>query len=285
MRKSYIPRRVTRAKKRVAAPFLKWAGGKTQLQAAILERLPAQIDHYFEPFVGGGAIFFALAVEGRFRRAVLADRNPVLIEVYEAVQKDVDAVVEKLRAHRYEKDYFYAVRAQDPAELSVAERAARTIFLNRACFNGLYRVNSSGQFNVPFGRYSNPLLCDEEGLRLASDALRDVQLVCGDFEAVVAGARAGDAVYFDPPYYPLSKTSSFTAYDAFPFGEEEHRRLARVHRALGGRGVAALLSNSDCPFTREIFAGLPIDTAQATRAINSVGERRGKISELLVRSA
>jgi DNA adenine methylase len=266
------------------APFLKWAGGKGQLRELILARLPARIDDYFEPFVGGGAIFFALAAQKRFRRAMLADRNASLIDTYRAVRDDVESVIRDLQKHRYEEEYFYAVRAIDPETLDLAARAARMIYLNRACFNGLYRVNRSGRFNVPFGRYTNPTLCDAEGLRAASATLQGVELVAADFEVVVAGARPGDAVYFDPPYFPLSATSSFTAYDPYPFREEEHRRLARAHRALGERGVLALLSNSDCPFTRQLFEGLPVETVHASRSINSVATRRGKITELLVTS-
>jgi DNA adenine methylase len=265
-----------------AGPFLKWAGGKGQLQDLILRRLPLRIACYFEPFVGGGAIFFALAAQKRFRRAVLADRNAPLIDCYRAVRDEVESVIRELRKHRYEKEYFYEVRAIDPETLDLAARAARIIFLNRTCFNGLYRVNRSGRFNVPFGRYVNPTLCNAEGLRAASAALQGVELVTADFEEVLASARPGDAVYFDPPYFPLSATSSFTAYDPYPFRAEDHRRLARVHRSLGERGVFALLSNSDCPFTRALFEGLPVETVRASRAINSVATRRKKISELLV---
>jgi DNA adenine methylase len=265
-----------------SAPFLKWAGGKSKLLDAILHKLPKAIDHYFEPFLGGGALFFALANDGRFRRAVLCDRNADLVDTYLAVRDDVEEVIRHLREHRHDEGHFYRVRALDPAALPLAERAARTIYLNRTCYNGLYRVNRAGRFNVPFGRYESPRICDAAGLRRASEALQAAEILCADFEAVVAGARPGDAVYFDPPYFPISATSSFTAYDPYPFGEREHCRLARVHRALASRGVASVLSNSDCAFTRELFAGLRVETVHAARAINSVAKRRGKVSELLV---
>lgn len=267
---------------RAAGPFLKWAGGKTQLLGSILARLPARMERYHEPFIGGGAVFFALAAQGRFKSAVLADRNEGLIELYSVVRDHVGALIERLQPHRYEEAYYYEVRAQDPASLDPIARAARLVFLNRTGFNGLYRVNRKGQFNVPFGRYTNPRICDEVGLRAASAALAGVELRVADFEEVVAGAKPGDAVYFDPPYYPVSASSSFTAYDPYPFREPEQQRLAGVHRALGERGVFALLSNSDTPFTRALYDGLDVETIEASRNINSVGSKRGKITELLV---
>jgi DNA adenine methylase len=266
----------------VASPFLKWAGGKSQLVAPILARIPIRIETYHEPFIGGGAVFFALAAQRRFRRAVLSDRNQDLIDVYTTVRDHVDALITVLSQHRYEAEYFYALRARDPSEMDLVERAARILYLNRTCFNGLYRVNRRGQFNVPFGRYTNPRICDAEGLRLASAALADVSLIVQDFERAVEDARPGDAVYFDPPYAPVSATSSFTAYDPFPFREGEHERLAKVHRALGERGVFSLLSNSDTPFTRALYDGLEVETVEAVRAINSKISKRGKITELLV---
>lgn len=268
-----------------AAPFIKWAGGKTQLLGPILAALPARIDVYYEPFIGGGAAFFALAAQGRFARAVLADRNPDLVEAYRVVRDDVDGLVGDLRVHQEharDPDYYYGVRARDPSGLGPVARAARLIYLNRTCYNGLYRVNRRGEFNAPFGRYANPTVCNEPLLRAASRALAPAELVVGDFADTVAAAGPGDAVYFDPPYVPISATSSFTAYDASPFREEEHRRLAGVYRACLARGAAAVLSNSDCALTRALYDGLDVQTVLATRAVNSVAARRGKISEILV---
>jgi DNA adenine methylase len=192
------------------SPFLKWAGGKRQLLAYIEARVPERIDTYFEPFLGGAAVFFRLAAQGRFRRAVLADANPDLVGCYQAVRGDVAGVIAALRKYRNDRDQYYRVRAQDPDQMSPVERAARVIYLNRCGYNGLYRVNSKGRFNVPFGRYKQPVICDDDKLRAASLALRKAKLVCGDFTRVLGKVVPGDFVYFDPPYVPLSATSSFT---------------------------------------------------------------------------
>lgn len=262
--------------------MLKWAGGKTQLLGEILQRLPTSIDTYFEPFLGGGAVFFALSAAGRFRRAVLSDRNPDLVGVYRALQVDVEAVIRALRRFKYDEESYYGIRASNPRTL--ATRAARLIYLNKTGYNGLYRVNSSGTFNVPFGRYKNPRICDEPALRAASAALRDVELREADFDEVCAEAKAGDAVYFDPPYLPLSRTSSFTAYDRHPFGIAEHERLAATFASLGERGVYALLSNSDTPTTRALYESFRPASVLMARPISSKGSARGKVSELLVQN-
>jgi DNA adenine methylase len=272
-------------KPRTAAPFLKWAGGKSQLLREILPVLPEKIATYYEPFIGGGAVFFALANERRFKRAVIGDRNPALTEVYSVVRDDVRALVAVLKDHApraTDQEYFYRVRALDPADLSPAERAGRMLFLNKTCFNGLWRVNSRGVFNVPFGRYRNPRVLDEDLLLAASVSLRGVEIVTADFEEIVQAAGRGDAVYFDPPYHPLSKSSSFTAYDPFPFRKGEHERLARVFREVVARGAEAVLSNSACDFTRSLYKGLDSREVLASRIINSKADGRGPIAELLV---
>ncbi len=268
-----------------ARPFLKWAGGKTQLLHEILAHLPDQISTYYEPFVGGGAVFFALASEGRFRRAVISDQNPELVETYLSIRDEVDAVMAALKKHvRYARDpdYYYKLRAVNPASLKRAQRAARLLYINKTCFNGLYRVNKKGQFNVPFGRYANPRVLNEDLLLRASGALQGVKILQSDFEAVSKQAGRGDAVYFDPPYVPISATSSFKAYHARPFEQDEHQRLAEAYRACWSRGAVAVLSNSDCPFTRSLYRGLKVRTVSATRAINSVATGRGRVSEILV---
>jgi DNA adenine methylase len=265
------------------APFLKWAGGKRQLLPRILQLVPARIDTYYEPFVGGGAVFFALAARGRFRRAVLGDANAELVICYQAVQQDVDGVIAALRKYRNDHDEYYRVRAKDPARWSPAARAARVIFLNRCGYNGLYRVNSKGLFNVPFGRYRRPVICDEEKLRAAAQALRTVKIACGDFAKALAKPRPNDFVYLDPPYVPISATSSFTAYASRDIGTAAQERLAEALRALSARGVPALLSNSDCPTTRQLYRGLDIERIRARRAINSVARRRGPVDEILVK--
>jgi DNA adenine methylase len=266
-----------------ATPFLKWAGGKGQLLEAIFARLPpGEIrGTYFEPFLGGGAVFFELARRGWVRRARLFDRNEELVATYRAVKDDVEAVILALQLHHNDEAHYYEVRAQDPTTLSDAARAARTIFLNRVGFNGLYRVNASGKFNVPFGRYRNPKICAPENLRAASKALACAELGVAGFEESCTEASAGDVVYLDPPYLPLSRTANFTAYSD-RFGEEEHRRLADVFAAIVDRGAVALLSNSDTELSRELYAAFKTTSIEATRAINSKADRRGTVRELLV---
>jgi DNA adenine methylase len=264
----------------VPRPFLKWAGGKTQLVPQFMRLIPRRYKRYHEPFVGGGALFFAL----RPQEAALSDINQELIDCYQAIRDDAAAVIAALGKHRYEKDYFYRVRQLDPSALTPAKRAARTIFLNKAGFNGLYRVNSKGQFNVPFGRYRNPTLCDAPNLRACSLALQNVQLVVKDFETAALEARRGDFVYFDPPYVPVSDTSYFTSYIPGGFGWEEQRRLAAVFGKLAKRRVKAMLSNSDVPAVRELYRGFRIDRVEATRRINCNSAGRGSIGEIVVRT-
>jgi DNA adenine methylase len=191
-------------------------------------------------------------------------------------------VIEHLAAHRYERDYFYRVRAQQPEALSLVERAARMIYLNRCGFNGLYRVNAAGRFNVPFGRYRNPRICDADNLQAVARALRGVELERAPFERVLERAAPGDVVYFDPPYVPLSTTARFTSYARDGFGPDAQQRLAEVFSALAGRGVRVMLSNSDTPLVHELYAGFRRDAVQARRAVNSRKDRRGPVGELLV---
>ena len=263
-----------------ARPVLKWAGGKSKLVESICALLPKKVDTYFEPFVGGAAVFFALAKQKRFRRAVLSDRNPELVNVYQALQSDVDGVITALRRLRYDEESYYCLRDKKPR--TAVQRAARTIYLNKTGYNGLYRVNRSGQFNVPFGRHTNPTICDEPNLRLVAECLKGVTLVDNDFESICQRAQAGDAVYLDPPYMPMSDTAYFTSYDKHPFGLEEHRRLAQVFSDLADRKVLAVLSNSDTPETQTLYRGWSIKRLQVPRAINSRASNRGPVSELLV---
>jgi DNA adenine methylase len=272
-------------------PILKWAGGKTRLVPLILERLPSQIDTYYEPFVGGAAVFFALATQKRFKRAVLADKNRDLIDVYKGVKTDVDAVISLLQDYtrRHGADTYYATRELDPKTLDLPQRAARLIYLNKTGYNGLYRVNRAGQFNVPFGRYENPQICNEPRLRAAAAALRSrgVSLKVADFERASEGAKPGDAVYFDPPYVPLTKTASFTGYHSESFGAEEHQRLADAFASLTRRKVAAVLSNSGGKETRRLYEadGVDIDRVLVSRPINSKSSARGAVAELIVSNA
>jgi len=264
-----------------ARPFLKWAGGKGRLLGQILKCFPEQFGRYHEPFVGGAAVFFALQP----RRATISDVNEDLVRTYRQIRDNVDAVMDRLRQHEATEEHFYAVRAMSPDQMPVVNAAARTIFLNRTCFNGLYRVNRRGQFNVPFGRYTNPKICNTPNLRAASEALQGVELRCEDALSIGRRARRGDLVYFDPPYDPVSTTSSFTSYARDGFGKAEQEKLAEVFAALAARGVHVVLSNSDTPFIRKLYRGFVTEQIYVRRAINSRADRRGPVAELLIRGA
>ncbi|MFC1609938.1 DNA adenine methylase [Myxococcota bacterium] len=259
-------------------PFLKWAGGKGKLVPQILDRFPEHFGRYHEPFLGGGAVFFALAP----RKAVLSDVNGDLIATYCAIRDRVEQVMAKLRQHQPTEEHFYNVRALESGRLSPIEAAARTIFLNRTCFNGLYRVNRRGQFNVPFGRYTNPKICNADNLRAVSEALQNVDIRSESVFDIGRRVRRGDLVYFDPPYDPVSRTASFTSYARGGFGREEQERLATLFGQLAERGVHVVLSNSDTPFIRELYRDFHIEQVFARRAINSRGDRRGPVTEVLV---
>ncbi len=263
-------------------PLLKWAGGKRQLLHAILRHLPDEIETYYEPFVGGGAVFFALAAQGRFKRAVLSDQNEELILTYRAIQGNVGRVIELLSKMPHSEEAYYEIRAQRPR--TPERRAARMIYLNRTGYNGLYRVNRSGHFNVPFGRYARPNICDEQRLFAVAEALRGVKLEVSDFEKSCRSARPGDAVYFDPPYVPVSATARFAEYHSTPFDLAEHQRLSNLDQKLTKRGVDAVLSNSDPAVTRQLYKHFAFETVSARRSINSAAMGRGPTSELLVHS-
>jgi DNA adenine methylase len=278
-------------------PFLKWAGGKRQLLPALLAHVPRPFvrgvsrhesgarparapPRYFEPFVGGGALFFQL----RPPRAVLADVNERLIRTYRGVRDHVADVIDQLRAYPHTEKFFYELREVDIDARSDAEVAAWFIYLNRTGYNGLYRVNRRNRFNVPFGRYDRPTICDEPTLRACSGALAGAKLVVGDFERVVAQAKQRDFVYFDPPYVPLSVTSSFTSYTSSGFGLEGQTRLRDVALELKRRGVSVLLSNSSSPLVRERYkSGFEMTEVSATRFVNSNPRRRGPVTELIIR--
>ncbi|MEZ4464862.1 MAG: DNA adenine methylase [bacterium] len=267
-------------------PFLKWAGGKTDLVGLILQKLPAEIPQYVEPFVGGGAVFFALARARRFERALLGDRNGELVLVWQTVRDDVEGLIAACEAWPVDEATYYQVRDELALEtLTPTERAARVIWLNRHCFNGLYRLNRQGRFNVPFGRYARPQRIDFENLRRCSEVLQGVEIIEGDFDDVLARAEPGAAVYLDPPYVPVSKTSSFTAYDGNRFGTEEHSRLAATFEALPERGIRhAVLSNSWTDETRSLYRrrrGMNATSVQVRRSINRNGAGRAPVPELL----
>lgn len=290
-------------------PFLKWVGGKTQLLPELEARLPDDFARtvrvYAEPFVGGGALLFHLLSRGlRPERIVVNDSNPNLANAWRVVQRHADALVEALE--RFETDYrglpdesskrsfFLGVRCSYNSGTSTTEsedvaRAAELFFLNRTCFNGLYRVNAKGLFNVPFGKYANPTICDEETIRVASLALEGVEILSRDFADAVADAGPDWFVYFDPPYRPLSSTSSFCDYTQGGFDDDEQRRLARLCRSLDAKGARWLLSNSDPKGTNpddtffdELYAGFEIRGVRASRMLNANPEKRGKLGELLI---
>ncbi len=265
------------------APVLKWAGGKRALLQQYETHFPLEFGAYHEPFVGGGAVFFHL--RGRMRRAVhLSDVNPELINLYTVLRDEVSKIIRKLGEHqrRHDEVYFYRIRQQHPSELSPVERAARMVYLNKTCFNGLYRVNSKGYFNVPLGRYTNPTIQDKDRLKAASQALQGVELREEPFEKVLKRARAGDLVYFDPPYQPLTRTANFTSYTADSFSEDDQARLAKVFDKLSQKGVHVLLSNSDTDFVRKLYDSHELNIIQAPRFINSKASGRKAIGELLV---
>lgn len=263
-------------------PVLKWAGGKTRLLPELMRHAPNRYAAYHEPLMGGGALFFELAARHSFSRATLADINPHLIDVYLALRDHIDDVIAALRGHVYEPEHYYAVRAQRPVDLPLPERAARVIYLNKTCYNGLYRENRAGQFNVPFGRYKNPTICDEDNLRVAASLLIGVEIAVRPFQAIAEIAARNDFVYFDPPYYPTSPTANFTGYAAGGFTADDQRALRDVFAGLRGRGVKAMLSNSDTPFIRDLYAGFALHEVQAARAINRDAAGRGKVTELLI---
>ena len=248
-----------------------------------MPHVPESVGRYYEPFVGGGALFFRLG----HPEAILGDDNGELVHCWTMVRDRPEALITALREHVYEKDYYYEVRARDPRELTPIRRAARTIYLNRTGFNGLYRVNKSGGFNVPFGRYKNPLICDETNLLACSKFLAGTDLRQGGFAQTVQEAGEGDFVYFDPPYVPVSATANFTDYRPGGFGWDDHVRLAETMETLAQRGVKVVLSNSDGPGVRGLYEGLKapnlkVHVLRANRSINSNAARRGKVNELLV---
>jgi DNA adenine methylase len=266
---------------RPPAPFLKWAGGKGQLLGQMAPFFPSEYRTYFEPFLGGGAVFFRLCPE----KAVLADLNPDLVNAFQVVRDNPTALMEGLDRHaelRMNEKSFYEVRKQAVSSLSPVERAARTIYLNKTCFNGLYRVNSSGEFNVPWGGYRNPNLYDRANLLSASVQLQRKAVLLADYRRACARARKGDFVYFDPPYHPLSETSGFTSYTKEDFGDRDQTALAQTFRRLDKRGCLVMLSNSPTPLVRSLYQGFRFEVLKAKRAINSKGTGRGAIDELLV---
>ena len=273
--------------KKTLKPFLKWAGGKRSLLPEILTRIPDErFELYVEPFLGGGALFLELYKQGRIERAILNDRNPELINTWKMVRDQPDAVVDTFKQWTPTAEGYYAVRALDEARLNSVERAARVIWLNRHCFNGLYRLNRSGQFNVPFGKYKRVPTIDIDNLYNVSEALQCATLYQLDFSGVMAMAGEASLVYCDPPYWPVSKTASFTAYDGQSFGEPDQIRLAKAFEQLGARESLGILSNSWTPETVALYQehGLFVDQVFCRRSINRDASKRGPVPEVMVRN-
>ncbi|MSD83785.1 Dam family site-specific DNA-(adenine-N6)-methyltransferase [Lactobacillus curvatus] len=267
-------------------PFTKWVGGKRQLLGNLKEYLPESYNHYYEPFLGGGALFFSLAPQS----ATINDLNVDLINIYHVIKKKPEQLIDELRIHENNnsKEYYLDIRSVDRDErifkMTDVQKAARIMYMLRVDFNGLYRVNSKGQFNVPYGSNKNPKIVDDETIINISQYLNnaDINILSTDFENVVKDARKGDLVYFDPPYIPLTETSSFTSYTKDGFNYEDQVRLRDVCLNLSRKGVSVMISNSDTPLTRELYAGFNINTVNAKRNINSNAKKRGFINELII---
>ena len=266
-----------------AKPFVKWVGGKTQLLPELTSRVPDRFSKYFEPFIGGGALFFALQPE----QSILIDINEELINAYRVIKYKIEELITDLKQHIYEKTYYYRIRNVD-RQLneyklwSDVRRASRLIYLNKCCFNGLYRVNSRGEFNTPIGRYKNPKIVDETTLRACSQALQKTEIVNGSFVEVEERVSNNDFVYFDPPYAPLNATSNFTGYSQRGFNNQMQLELRDLCDCLDRKGVRFMLSNSNAPLILDLYQNYKIEFVSATRAINSKANKRGKIPEVLV---
>lgn len=272
-----------------ARPFLKWVGGKGRLLSQLAAFYPTQYESFYEPFVGGGALFFSL----RPATAHINDTNTKLINTYIRIRDDVEALIAELKTletHYYElgdlekqKELFYEMRNKFNSDDTPSDdKSAILIFLNKTCFNGMYRENSKGGFNVPFGKHSKPAICDADNLRIVSASLQETTITNASFESAIESAAKNDFVYFDPPYHPLNATSSFTSYAAGDFGVEDQEKLRDIYASLSKKGCKVMLSNSDTPLIRELYKDFNIQTVLAGRSINSVGTKRGKITEIVV---
>jgi DNA adenine methylase len=275
---------------RIETPtFVKWAGGKTQLISQYKKLFPHNFSNYFEPFLGSGAVFFYIKQIYNPPKCYISDINEDLINTFKMVKEKTDELIQllkKYKAENHSKESFYEKREAFNEVTDRLEKASLLIYLNKTCFNGLYRVNSKGEFNVPFGEYKNPAILQEDKLRKASRLLKNVEIEVASFERVLDKAKEKDFIYFDPPYFPLSKTSSFTSYQNDAFMEEEQKRLCEVFKQLDKRGCFVMLSNSDAPFIKGLYKnnGFKIITVKARRAISCVGTGRGKINEIVVKN-
>jgi DNA adenine methylase len=267
------------------APFIKWVGGKRRVIPELQKRLPEKFNRYFEPFIGGGAFLFHLNRKNSF----ISDLNSELINLYRVVKDSVDELMEDLELHENSSEYYYNIRNLDRdresyKKLSDIEKASRFIYLNKSCFNGLYRVNRKGEFNVPFGKYKSPIYFERENLLKCSRFLQGVEIEQGDFTTYRQEIEREDFVYFDPPYFPITDTSNFTSYTKDGFGIDEQTRLLEFLREIDGKGAFFMLSNSYSEFTIDFYKEFNIDTIGVGRSINSRGDKRGKVKEIIVRN-
>lgn len=275
-------------------PFVKWAGGKTQLLSIIHSHIPENIHNYYEPFVGGGAVLFNILKIRNIQYSYINDLNSELINLYEVIQNNVEELIEDLQTHENNKEYYVNIRKIDRDiaayfNLSAVEKASRFLYLNKTCFNGLYRVNKKGHFNTPFGDYTHPCICDKNNLLECNQYLKDVSIYRKSyidfvFEEYSTEDSNYDFFYFDPPYLPLTKTSNFTSYTSDGFRLEDHVKLKEVCDYLNGLGVKFLLSNSSADEIRELFKDYTIIEVEARRNINSAGNKRGNVTEFLIKN-
>lgn len=272
---------------KLIAPVVKWVGGKRQLLPEIQKYIPQNVSTYYEPFVGGGAVLLHLQPS----KAVINDINEELINLYIVIKTNIEELIEDLKRHKNEADYYYTIRELDRdreryENLTNVQRASRIIYLNKTCYNGLFRVNQQGEFNTPFGRYKNPNIINEEVLRAVNNYFNEAEITfkCGDFEEAVKGIRKGSFVYLDPPYDPVSNSANFTGYDKGGFNRDEQERLKRLCDSLDKKGIRFLLSNSATDYILDLYKDYRIEIVQAKRPINSRGDKRGEVNEVLVRN-
>ena len=273
---------------KLVAPFLKWVGGKRQLMPSIVDHLPENIKDYkyIEPFIGGGAVFFNLQP----KNAVINDYNEELINVYQVIKDNLDELIIDLKKHKNEAEYFYSIRSLDRngefKKLSAVQRASRLIFLNKTCFNGLYRVNNAGEFNSPFGRYKNPNIVNEPTLKAVNKFLNNnnVEINSGDYSEILKQTDKKCFVYLDPPYHPISESSNFTGYVQGGWNMYDQIDLKTACDELHKKGVKFLLSNSSADFIKDLYKDFKITIVKANRAINSNGADRGEVDEVLIRN-
>lgn len=270
---------------KLVMPVVKWVGGKRQIVNQIVKYIPKRISTYYEPFLGGGAVLFELQP----KTAIVNDINAELITLYEVIKNNVDELIDDLKKHRNEENYFYELRELDRNKeyynlLTPIQRASRLIYLNKTCYNGLFRVNKAGQFNTPFGNYKNPNIINEYSLKAVSNYFNKAHITftCKDFNEALRGARKGSFVYLDPPYDPISDTSSFTGYNKGGFDQSEQIRLKNTCDKLNEKGIKFLLSNSATKFIKDLYKDYKIEIIQARRVINSKADKRGEIDEVLV---